>query len=92
MLDPRLPFPRVSRRNFSLSSQYSKSLSGYRMVFPAGGLQLLTVLSMLIRGITIILTGHWHSGRLVALSPSVMLPNSLLTESKIQHISVLGML
>ena len=46
---------------------------------------------MLIRGITITLTGDWHSGRLAALSPSIMLRNSLLTESKIQHISVLGM-
>ena len=54
------------------------------MVFPAGGLQRLTVLSMLIRGITVTLTCDWHSGRLAALSPSIMLPNSLLTEGKIR--------
>ena len=37
---------------------------------------------MLIMGITITLTGDWHSGQLAALSP-IMLRNSLLTEGKI---------
>ena len=56
--------------------------------------RLLTVLSMLIRGITITLTGDWHSGGLATLSPSftIVIRNSLLTEGKILHISVLGML
>ena len=53
------------------------------MVFQAA------VLSMLIRGITITLTGDWYSGRLAALSHSIMLRNSLLPEDKIPHISVL---
>ena len=47
-------------------------------------------LSMLIRGITITLTGDWHSGRQAALSP-IMLRNYLLTEGKIRHISILWM-
>ena len=81
---------RLSRRNFSWSSHYSNSLSGDLMVFPAGGATTIGCLSMLIRGITITLTGVWHSGQLAALSPHIMLRNSLLTEGKIQHISVLG--
>ena len=55
------------------------------------GLQSLTVLSMLIRGITITLTRDWHGGRLATLSPSITLHTSLLTEGKIWHISVLWM-
>ena len=51
-------------------------------------LAITLVLSILIRGITITLTGDWQSGQLAALSPSIMLPNSLLTEGIIQHISL----
>ena len=57
---PSFTVSRLSRRNFSWSSHYSKSLSGYWMNFQLAGLQWLTVLSMLIRGITITLTGDWH--------------------------------
>ena len=86
---PSFTVSRLSRRNSSWSSHYSKSLSGYWMVFQLAGLQWLTVLSMLIRGITITLTGDWHS-RGNALSHSIMLRNSLLTEGKIRHIFCLG--
>ena len=69
----------------------TKNLSGYWMVFQLAGLQWLTVLSILIRGITITLTGDWLSGRLATLSSSIMLRNSLLTEGKLWHTSALGM-
>ena len=63
------------------------------MVFPAGGATMIDSFQhvdyMEYRGITITLTGDWHNGRLAALSPSNMLCNSLLTEGKIRHISVL---
>ena len=49
----------LSRRNFSWSSHYSKSLQGIEWFSQLAGLQWLTVLSMLIGpcGIT---TGDWH--------------------------------
>ena len=59
------------------------------MVFPAGGATVIGSFKHVdYRGITITLTGDWHSGRLAALSP-IMLRNYLLTEGKIRHISVL---
>ena len=45
---------------FFLVQPLLKSLSGYWMFFPAGGLQWLTDLSMLNRGIPITLTGDSH--------------------------------
>ena len=82
----RLPFfDWLSRRNFSWSSHYSKNPSGDWMVFPAGGATTIDTLSKLIRGITITLTLRW----LAALSPCIMLRNSLLTKGKMRHISVL---
>ena len=72
---PSFTVSRLSRRNLSWSSHYSKSLSGYWMVFPAGGATMIDIFSMLIRGITITLRGDCHSGRLAALSPSIMLRN-----------------
>ena len=90
---PSSTVSRLSRRNFSWYSQYSKSPSGDWMVSRLAGLQRLTVLNMLIRGITITLTGDWYSGRQAALSPAIMLRTckSLLTDGKIRHISVLWM-
>ena len=84
LLDPRLPswlggiFPGPA------------TTQGIEWFSQLAGLQWLTVFSMLNRGITLTLTGEWHSGRLAALSP-IMLRNSLLTEGKLRHISVLGM-
>ena len=59
------------------------------MVFPAGGATMIDSFEHVDKVVTITLTGDWHSGRLATLSPSMMLRNSLLTEGKIQHISVL---
>ena len=88
-LDPRLPFPDSVGGIFPGPATTQKVYQGIEWFFQLAGLQSLTALSMLIRGITITLTGDWHSGRLAALSPSIMLRNSLLTVGKIQHISVL---
>ena len=88
-LDPRLLFSDSIRGIFP--GPATKSIRVYWMVSQLAGLQWLTVLSMLIRGITMTLTGDWHSGWLAALSPSIILRNSLLTEGRIQHISVLWM-
>ena len=85
-LDPRLQFPRLSRRNFLGPATTQKVYQGIERFSQLAGLQQLTVLSMLIRGITITLRGAWHSGRLAALSP-IMLRNS--SEGKMQRISVL---
>ena len=52
-----------------------KVYQGIERFSQLAGQQQLTVLSMLIRGITITLRGAWHSGRLTALSP-IMLCNS----------------
>ena len=38
---PSFTASRLSGRNFSWSSHYSKSLSGYSMVFPAGGATMI---------------------------------------------------
>ena len=78
-LDRRLPFPN------SVGGIFPGPVSTDEWFSQLAGPQSLTVLSMLIRGITIILTDDWHSGRLTALSPSIMLRNSLLTEGKIRH-------
>ena len=86
-LDPSFPFPDSAGGIFPGPA----TTQGIEWFSQLAGLQWLTVLSMLIRGITITLTGDWHSGRLAALSPSIMLCNSLLTEGKIRHISFLGM-
>ena len=88
---PLFTVSRLSRKNFSWSSHYSKVYQGIEWFSQLAGLQSLTVLSKLIRGITITLAGDWDSGRLAALSPSIRLRNSLLTEGKIRHISVLWM-
>ena len=74
-LDPRLPFPDSVGGIFPGAA----TTQGIEWFSQLAGLQWLTVLSMLIRGITT-LTGDWHSGRLAALYPSIMLRNSLLTE------------
>ena len=60
MLDPPLPFPQLIQRNFSWSSHYSKVFQGIEWFSQLPGLQSLTVLSMLIRGITItLIAGDW---------------------------------
>ena len=64
------------------------------MVFPASGAIMIESFEHVDKGdnsIILSLTGDWHSGRLAALSPSIMLCNSLLTEGKIRYISVLWM-
>ena len=76
----------IMLRNSLLTEQ--KVYQGIEWFSQLAGPQWLTVLNMLIRGITITLTGDWHSGWLAALSHSIMLRNSLLTEGKIRHISV----
>ena len=91
-LDPRLPFLDSVGGIFLVQPLLTKVYQGIEWFSQLAGLQSLTVLSMLIRGITITLTGDLHSGRLAALPPSIMLRNSLLTDGKIRHISVLGML
>ena len=99
---PHCPFPplrrpsftvsRLSWRNFFLVQPLLKKIyQGIEWFSQLAGLQSLTILSMLIWGITITLTGDWHSRQLATLSPSIMLHNSLLTEGKIWHISVLWM-
>ena len=82
-LDPRLQFPDSVGGIFPGPATIRKVYhQGIKWFSQLAGLQSLTVLSMLIRGITITLTGDWHSRRLAALSP-IMLHNSLLTEGKI---------
>ena len=88
MLNPRLLFPDSVEGIFPGPATTQKVYQGTEWFSQLAGLQSLTVLSMLIRGITITLTGDWHSGQLATLSP-IMLRNSLLTEGKIRHISVL---
>ena len=61
------------------------------MVFPTGGATVIGSFEHVDKGITKTLTGDSHNERLAALSPSIMLRNSLLTEGEIRHISVLGM-
>ena len=91
-LDRSLPFPNSVGGIFPGPATTQKVYQGIEWFSQLAGLQWLTVLIMLIRGITITLTSDWHSGRLAALSPFIMLRNSLLTEGKIRHnISVLGM-
>ena len=89
---PSFTVSRFSRRIFPGPATTQKVYQGIEWFSQLAGLQWLTGLSMLTRGITMTLTGDWHSGRMAALSTctSVMLHNSLLTEGKIQHISVLG--
>ena len=84
-LDPRVTFPGI----FPGPATTKKVYQGIEWFSQLVGLQWLTVLSMLIRGITITLTGDWHSGQLAALFPCIMLRKS--SEGKIQHISVLWM-
>ena len=86
-----LPFPDSVGGIFPGPATTQKVYQGIEWFSKLAGPKWLTVLSMLIRGIIITLTGDWHSGRLDALSPSIMLRNSLLTEGKIRHISVLRM-
>ena len=77
-LDPRLLFPDSVGGMFPGPATTQKFYQGIEWFSQLVGLQCLTVLSMLItwiRGITITLTGDWHSGRLAALSP-IMLRNS----------------
>ena len=82
---PSFTVSRLSRRIFFLVQPLLKMSRPYQGIEwisqQLAGLQCLTVLSMLISGITITLTGDWHSGRLAALSP-ILLRNSLLTEGK----------
>ena len=88
-LDPRLPFPDSVGEIFPGPATTQKVYQGIEWSSQLAGLQSLTVLCVLIRGITITLTDDWQSRRLAALSP-IMLRNSLMTEGKIRHISVLG--
>ena len=84
-------FPTQSEEFFLVQPLLKKSIRVLNVFSQLVGLQWLTVLNMLItwnRGITITLTGDWHSGRLAALSPSIMLRNSLLTEGNIRNIYV----
>ena len=76
-LDPRLPFPDSVGGIFPGPATTQKVYQSIEWFSQLAGLQSLTVLSRLIRGITITLTADWHSGRLAALSPSIMLRNSL---------------
>ena len=76
--------PTQTEEFFLVQPLLKKSIMGLNG-FPSWQATMKTVLSMLIRGYKITLTGDWHSGRLAALSPSVMLRNSLLTEGKIRH-------
>ena len=87
--DPRLPFPDSVGGIFSGPATTQNIYQGIKWFSQLAELQSLTVVSMLIRGIAITLRGDWHSGRLAAISPSIMLRNSLLTEGKFRHISVL---
>ena len=89
-LDPRLSFPDSVGGIFPGPATTQKVYRGIEWFFQLAGLQWSTVLSVLIRGITITLTGDWHSGRRADLSP-IMLRNCLLTDGKIWHISVLWM-
>ena len=88
----RLPSPDSVGGSFPGPATTQKFYQGIDWSSQLAGLQWLTVLTMLIRGIAITLTGDWHSGPwLDALSLFIMLRNSLLTEGKILHISVLWM-
>ena len=84
-LDPYLVyrFPTQSEEIFLVQPLFKSPYQGIEWFSQLAGLQWLRVLSMLIRGITITLTGDWHSGRLAALSPSIMSRNSLLTEDPV---------
>ena len=81
-LDPHLQFPDSVGGIFGPATT-PKVYQGIELFSQLAGLQSLTVLIMLIRGMIITLTGDWHSGH------DIMLRNSLLTEGKILHISVL---
>ena len=60
-LDPRLPFPDSVGGIFPGPATTQKVYQGIEWFSQLAGLQWLTFLSMLIRGITITLTGDWHS-------------------------------
>ena len=71
-LDPHLPFPDSVGGIFPGPATTQKVHQGIEWFSRLAGLQRLTTIDMLIRGITT-LTGDWYSGRLVALSPSIIL-------------------
>ena len=92
-LDPRLPFPDSVWGIFSWSSHYSKKSIRVLNGFPSSwrGYNDWQFWACWLRWMPITLTGNWHSRRLAALSLSIMLRNSILTEGKNRHISVLWM-